>query len=213
MPKLSRPYAKEAARPTLSSIHWTLNAAFGSQTVQELYVNCASLSSLYTPTMSIIFEERQKMTQWWLQLIFGGLTLVPIYGLYQQLVKGEDFGTNPMPNIGLVLFALLMLGLMILIRTMELKTRIDEEAIDMEYRPLARKRILWKDVASASVLSYGFVGGWGVRLGTSYGTVYNAKGNKGLALVLKDGKKLLIGTQKEAELKEVVQRCLSPEQQ
>nr|WP_315263057.1 hypothetical protein [uncultured Flavobacterium sp.] len=44
-------------------------------------------------------------------------------------------------------------------------------------------------------MNYKFLG-FGVRLFTSYGTVYNTKGDTGLAIELKCGKKILIGTQK-----------------
>jgi hypothetical protein len=64
-----------------------------------------------------------------------------------------------------------------------------------------RKKIDWEEVANAQVVDYGFVGGWGIRLFTSYGTVYNIRGRFGLALELKSGKKLLIGTQKPEALK------------
>jgi hypothetical protein len=56
------------------------------------------------------------------------------------------------------------------------------------------------------VLNYGFVGGWGVRLWTKYGTVYNVKGNIGLAIELKNGTKFLIGTQKEIELRSFLEK-------
>ena len=48
------------------------------------------------------------------------------------------------------------------------------------------------------------MGGWGIRLWTKYGTVFNIKGKKGLAIELYSGKKFLIGTQKEIELIEFV---------
>lgn len=50
------------------------------------------------------------------------------------------------------------------------------------------------------VINYGFVGGWGIRLWTKYGTVYNVSGNKGLFIKLKNGKTMVIGTQKSQEL-------------
>lgn len=86
----------------------------------------------------------------------------------------------------------------------ELVSTLKREEIRMQLTPFIKKRIKWEDVRSAEVLNYGFVGGWGIRLWTSYGTVYNVKGNKGLALELSKGQKLLIGTQKERELKKVL---------
>ncbi len=55
--------------------------------------------------------------------------------------------------------------------------------------------------------------GWlGIWLFTKYGTVYNTRGNKGLALELKNGKKFLIGTQKMEELSEVVGNVFNSKQ-
>jgi hypothetical protein len=84
-----------------------------------------------------------------------------------------------------------------------LETKIDQKEIRIQFFPFTNKVVEWKDVKSAEVIKYGFVG-YGIRLFTKYGTVYNTKGNKGLALELKNGKKLLVGTQKIEEMKEVV---------
>ena len=82
-----------------------------------------------------------------------------------------------------------------------LRTEITDEKIDMKFFPFSNKTIPWSEVKSAEVLDYGFVGGWGVRIGTKYGTVYNTSGKIGLALELKSGKKICIGTQRGEELK------------
>ena len=56
---------------------------------------------------------------------------------------------------------------------------------------------------------YGFVGGWGIRFFTAYGTVYNMRGTKGLAINLEKGKKFLIGTQKPDLLNQFIQTHFS----
>jgi hypothetical protein len=93
---------------------------------------------------------------------------------------------------------------------MYLKTEIDEDSIRIKFFPFANKVFHWKDIAKAEVVNYGFVGGWGIRIGTKYGTVYNIKGQQGLAIQLKNGKKRCIGTQKEAELKAVIAQLHKP---
>lgn len=85
-----------------------------------------------------------------------------------------------------------------------LKTVIDNEKIQISFFPFTRKNVKWDDIESVKIVDYGFVGGWGIRLGTKYGTVYNIKGSKGLAIELKNGKKFLIGTQKEKELNNII---------
>lgn len=76
----------------------------------------------------------------------------------------------------------------------------------MSFFPFVRKKVNWNEIKNIEVINYGFVGGWGIRLWTKYGTVYNMKGNKGLAIELNNGKKFLIGTQKETELRKFMEK-------
>ena len=156
--------------------------------------------------MHILFKEEQKFTQWWLWLILIGVVMFPLYGIYKQLILGEQFGDKPMSDVGLIIFLILLLGVLLLFWLMRLKTEINQYEIRMHFFPFVKKRILWTAVESAEVLNYGFVGGWGIRLWTAYGTVYNIKGNKGLAIKLQNGKKFLIGTQKETELRKIIEK-------
>jgi hypothetical protein len=127
----------------------------------------------------------------------GGIT---IYGLYKQLYLNLPFGDNPVSSNGLIVISTLIFLFIFLFALFYLKTEINAETIHFRFFPFVRKTIPWQDVKSAEVLNYGFVGGWGIRLWTSYGTVYNVRGKMGLALELNNGKKLLIGTQKPDEL-------------
>jgi hypothetical protein len=58
-------------------------------------------------------------------------------------------------------------------------------------------------VASIEVRKYSPIkeyGGWGFRYGFKNGKAYNISGNMGLQLILKNGDRILIGTQKPEEL-------------
>ncbi|HKO77675.1 MAG TPA: hypothetical protein VJU52_10675 [Flavobacterium sp.] len=153
------------------------------------------------------FKEKQKFTQWWLWLFLIGLGFFQAYGLFKQLIIGEDFGDKPMSDIGLIMFAILPFGIIFLFWYMKLETVIDQKEIRIKFSPLVKKTFKWEDVKSATVLNYKFVG-YGIRLFTSYGTVYNTKGNTGLAIELKNGKKILIGTQKGDELAQIIENRL-----
>lgn len=154
--------------------------------------------------MKTLFQENQRFNQLWLKVILVIPIIIALAGLYQQVVKGIPFGSKPMSNLGLVILLVFSLGLFLFFQMMCLQTRIDSEGISMHLRPLSKKRIPWSSVKTAEVLDYGFVGGWGIRLNTQYGTVYNIRGKTGLALTLTNGKKLLIGTQKEHQLSQVI---------
>ena len=158
--------------------------------------------------MKIRFKEEQKFTQWWLWLILIIVGLIPVYGIYKQLIKGQVFGDNPMSDTGLVLFAIFVFGIIALIWFMRLNTEIDQKEIRITFIPFTKKNVEWKNVKTAQIVNYGFVGGWGIRHWTKYGTVFNTKGNKGLAIELKNGEKFLIGTQRESELTAIIKKYL-----
>jgi len=154
--------------------------------------------------MKIEFKEEQKFTQWWLWIILIGIGLLPVFGIYKQLIIGEKFGSKPMSDIGLIFFAIFIFSLIALFWFMRLKTEIDESGIRMSFFPFVKKKVNWNEIKRVKIVDYGFVGGWGIRLWTKYGTVYNTKGKIGLAIELNNGKKFLIGTQKENELNRIL---------
>lgn len=157
--------------------------------------------------MKIEFKEEQKFTHWWLFLILIGIGILPILGIYKQLILGEKFGDTPMSDFGLIIFCVFTFGLIALFLFIRLKTEIDQNEIRMNFFPFLKKRVSWKEIKKVEIVTYGFVGGWGIRLWTKYGTVYTIKGNKGLAIELLNGKKYLIGTQKETELNKIVEKA------
>ena len=151
-----------------------------------------------------MFHESQKFTQWWVWALLLAIAAVPAYGLYQQVIAGEPFGNVPLSNAGLLVFFGVLVFTAGLFYIMELRTHADVDRILIRFFPFTKREIDWRDVAQAKVIDYGFVGGWGIRMGTKYGTVYNTRGKMGLALKLKDGKKLCVGTQKPDELRRAV---------
>lgn len=155
--------------------------------------------------MKLSFKETQRFTQRWLWILLIGIALIPLYGIYKQILLGEQFGNNPLSDFGLILFLVFIVAFVGFFWIMQLTTEISEDSIRVNFFPFVDKTIKWDDIKSAQIVNYGFVGGWGIRLGTKYGTVYNTSGNKGLAIELKNGKKICVGTQKEDALKEAIE--------
>ena len=158
--------------------------------------------------MKTEFKEEQKFNQWWLWLILIPMGVLPLIGIYKQLILEEKLGDNPMSDINLLIFSIIMFSLVGLFLIMKLKTSIDKNGINMHFFPFIKKSVDWQQIKNVKVVNYGFVGGWGIRLWTKYGTVYNVKGDKGLEIVLKSGKKFLIGTQKETELSTIIEKMM-----
>ncbi|MCW2119346.1 phosphoethanolamine transferase domain-containing protein [Flavobacterium sp. 7A] len=152
------------------------------------------------------FHEKQKFTQWWLWLILIVVALIPVYGIYNQVIQEEDFGDKPMSNSSLFATAIISVIILLLFWFSKLETTIDQKQIRIKFSPFTTRVVEWKGVKSAKVIRYSFVG-YGIRLFTKYGTVYNIKGDEGLALELNNGKELLVGTQKMEEVVGNVYLC------
>lgn len=153
----------------------------------------------------IEFREEQRFTQWWLWLILLALAVIPLFGIYEQIIHGRQFGDKPMSDSGLILFAVFIFGLISLMFFMKLKTEVNASGIKMSFSPFVKKNISWTDIKSAKIVRYEFVG-YGIRFGSSYGTVYNTKGDMGLAIKTGSGQSFVIGTQKQDELHKLVQK-------
>ena len=98
----------------------------------------------------------------------------------------------------------------------KLTTRIDEKGVYYKFFPFhfSLKLISWNEISKAYIRTYNPIsdyGGWGLKGGwsKSKGKALNVSGDIGMQLVLKNGKKLLIGTKKENEIKRVLETYLS----
>ncbi|HRG67359.1 MAG: hypothetical protein JNL65_09655 [Saprospiraceae bacterium] len=160
----------------------------------------------------IHFKEKQKFTQWWFWLLIIGITCLFLFGLYQQLILKIPFGDNPTSDSTLVLISLIPILIIILFLISKLETEINELGVSYKFYPfhLSKKTIPWESIDKAYIRKYNPIteyGGWGFRLGLfGKGRALNMSGNMGLQLELKDGKKLLIGTQKFEELEQLLQK-------
>jgi hypothetical protein len=143
------------------------------------------------------YKETQRFTQWWLWLVLIGSWGAMIYSL---------FTNKPSSEIAYIVSGVIMCALPILFWQMRLMTRISDEGIYVRFIPFHFKEQFypWDSIESAQVRTYSPLkeyGGWGIKYGfNGQGKVYNVSGNEGLQLVFKSGEKLLIGTQKPAEI-------------
>lgn len=148
------------------------------------------------------FKEEQKFAPWVLWLVRGISASLIVLSVY--LYIWVDI--TPWFLLWVIIASLLLPAILIflLIELPRLRTQIDKTGVHMTFKPFSKKVYKWPDIESAEVIDYGFVGGWGVRLGTKYGTVYNTQGREGLHLKLKTGKQVVIGTQQKSKLERVI---------
>ncbi|WP_298778974.1 hypothetical protein [uncultured Polaribacter sp.] len=149
-----------------------------------------------------IFKEEQRFTHLWLIVLMTVSLIVPIAIITKEYMQeNASMSTNE--------FILTMNGILAsasIIFFFKLKTRIDEKGIHYQFFPFhfSLKTITWSEITTANVRTYdpiGEFGGWGLKGGflwkKSKGKAITISGDIGIQLVLKTGKKLLIGTQKK----------------
>ncbi|MBU2928505.1 hypothetical protein [Winogradskyella psychrotolerans] len=156
-----------------------------------------------------IFKEEQRFNQLWLIVILLVSAIVPIS------IYVKEYLEDPSKNSTLELFSLILIVLFAtgFIFFFKLTTRIDDKGIHYKFFPFHwnLKSIQWNEIDKAYVRTYdplGEYGGWGLKGGILWnkakGKAINVSGDIGIQLLLKNGKKLLIGTQKENEAKHVL---------
>ena len=150
------------------------------------------------------FEETQAFRQWWLWLLLVPGVAVGWWFFVQQIVLGKPIGSEPAPDWAAWLtWGLCGVGLPLLMGSLRLVTRVDAAGLHVRFRPFLRRSIGFDEITSAASVAYRPIrqfGGWGLRYGFKNGWAYNVSGNRGVQLVLADGKKLLIGSQRPDEL-------------
>lgn len=175
--------------------------------------------------MKIYFKEEQKYRQAWLWFIIvplvAGSILFFLSGFNQQIFHGEDFGNKPMSNIGLITVSIFSILIMILVAALFYFTRmivtISSESIHLLYPPLLRKEIIFKsdEILKYEVRTYNPIleyGGWGVKTGNKKnGKAYNVRGNIGLQLILTNGSKVMIGTQRKEAISAAMRKFMETE--
>lgn len=164
------------------------------------------------------FDETQRFTQPWIWVLLVGslaLTLgVGAWATYQQIWRGIPWGDNPMSDTGLLIYDAASLlfsgGIVALMRSLRLETFVDASGIYVQMRPLHRRPIHYDfdELASVKARTYAPIleyGGWGIRGSSEKNKAYNVRGERGVQLAFKDGRRVLIGSQRADELAEIIQ--------
>lgn len=155
------------------------------------------------------FTEKQKFTQWWIWLILILVTIGCTYGAIQQLVFKIPFGTKPASDEVLLVLCMVPLIMLIIFRLFCLETKINADGVFYRFKPIhfKDKKIEWSEIEKIYTREYKPIkeyGGWGIKGSWKRGKAYNVSGNQGIQIELKNGKKILIGTQKSQEVNEII---------
>ena len=138
------------------------------------------------------------------------------WGLIQQLVLDEPFGTKPLSDAGLILVSAFLFGIGVLVGWLLLGaclvTTVTTEGLFVRFRPFHRKQkclgpaglVRWQARVYRPVREFG---GWGIRFGRN-GKAYNVSGNEGVDLAYTDGKRILLGSQRMHELEAAIEEMM-----
>jgi hypothetical protein len=160
------------------------------------------------------FEETQKFNQPWLRVLVAvilAVTIAPIIAFWEEVKFSETSFW-----VTLAFSVLVVVLLFFLLFILRLKTTIDARGIHYRFIPVmsAEKSFPWKEIKSCYTTTYRPIrdfGGWGYRISFKKGKAINVRGNQGIQLILKNDKKILIGTQNAVEAQRIIDNYFSQE--
>ncbi|MDR0422535.1 MAG: hypothetical protein LBH72_05955 [Proteiniphilum sp.] len=157
----------------------------------------------------VYFFERQRQRQWWLWLILTGISLMFVAGSIRQIGFNKPFGNNPVSDAGLISRTAILALFTFAFLAGSLKTLINREGIYVRLTPFMfrYKFYGWESISAVHIRKYnplGEFGGWGLRRRHSGIICCTVSGKTGLEFVLKNGKRMLVGTRQPDHLKTVL---------
>jgi len=135
----------------------------------------------------------------WVMFFVVALALLMWYTLIVQVFMGQPVGTSPGPDWLVVVFWVLF-GLLfpVLFYAMHLEVIVDPAAVHIYFRPFVRREIGLGEIVGVTPRAYDPVreyGGWGIRGMMGKKKAYTTTGRQGVELTLRDGEKVMIGSQ------------------
>jgi hypothetical protein len=167
---------------------------------------------------NLLFQETQTFPRVLKRLLFS-LVVLPIgiagAGVYTQEFLHQPFGNHP-TTTGHLLFLLMVptlvcLATALIIAIARLTTEVDQSGVRLIFRPFSTRFIPFAEIASLKTVEYRPIrdaGGWGIHFYRMKGWAYNVSGNSGVEITLKNGKLVLIGSQRSEELETAIRRIL-----
>ena len=152
-----------------------------------------------------VFTEKQKFNQ---SFVYIGISICLIIVVFTIIYEWKRFANESLgEQIAAIMGLIIILLVIVLFTLLKLETKIDEYGVKYKFYPFHRsfKYISWSSIAKCYIREYSPIleyGGWGIKSSfkKNIGNSYTTRGSIGLQLVLKNGKKILIGTQKKEQL-------------
>ena len=157
----------------------------------------------------MIFEERQRFRQWWAWIAILAPAVVAWLMFFLQIVGGEPVGDDPAPDWFIWLMVAVMgIGFPTWFAVLTLETRVDDEGVHVRFRNgIGRRDVAFADIVEVESREYRPIlefGGWGLRWGRHRRRAFTASGTAGVEIRLRDGRSVLVGSQRAGELAGVI---------
>jgi hypothetical protein len=163
----------------------------------------------------IYFEEEQRFSQIWIWVFLILTFFLTSEVIVPSIMLGESLNNSSFSNeIIVLIFIAVFSAVFWLFLKMKLQVKVTDEGIVYRFFPIILKEKLIKQnlIESYEIRKYKPIleyGGYGFRVGVNkWGKAFNAKGNIGMQLYLKDGKKLLFGTQRSEAFKYAMDKMM-----
>jgi hypothetical protein len=164
----------------------------------------------------IIYREEQSFAAWVRWLVYICMALAAL--LSASALK-KEYDEQYSPDLTEFVIAVIAgigvpIAIAILFYFLRLETEVRADGLYIRFVPfhIRFKKFAVSDLSECYARRYKPIreyGGWGIRCGLSgRGRAYNVSGNKGVQLVFKGGRKLLIGSQKAEKLQEAIRSIM-----
>ena len=164
---------------------------------------------MHTVSEPPVYHEEQRFRQWWLWTIILPIAALAWWSFIQQILLGGPFGSNPAPDWAVwLLWLVIGLGLPLLFVRLKLVLEVTREGVAVRYSPLSRRVIPLVEIGGLKVREYNApmeYGGWGIKGWSRRKMAYNVSGNQGVDLTLRDGRRIMLGSQRPHELAEAIE--------
>ncbi len=164
----------------------------------------------------LIFREVQTFgsTLRWLLVVLMAISLAIFAIALWETITNPETPDILVPVLLSIIAMAIPIAVTILFFILKLETEVRTDALYVRFYPMhiRFKKFAGQDMAEFYSRTYRPIleyGGWGIRCSfTGKGKAYNVSGNKGAQLVLTNGKKLLIGSQKPDDLVAAIDKML-----
>jgi hypothetical protein len=155
------------------------------------------------PNGAVLFREKQSFRLGYAKIALAMPPAALVIISCRQLIWNHPWGNPPMTNAGLLFLTFFILSVYVRLITVRLVTELRPEQLSIAMKGFWRRtRIAIADIRAAAAVEYDAVAeyrGYGIRSGPR-GQAYIASGSQAVQLELRDGRKLLVGSQQPQEL-------------